>query len=230
MEINRVDLTNAGEEADTVVVIDVIRAYTTTAFAFEANAEQIILVSEVDEAFSLKAQYPGAILMGEYKGSPIDGFDLGNSPSALIGMDLSGKVLIHRTSAGTQGAALASSAETILVTGLCNARATAMQILEEPPETITFVETGVRGDGWGEEDIACADYILSILMDDPVNPDRIVDRVRATKSAMLFNGEDPSSFPPEDVELFLDIDRFDFVMRVEKSKGMLLCGKWQLGN
>lgn len=225
MEFHRANLKNAGKESDTVVVVDVIRAFTTTAFAFDANAEQIILVSGIEEAFSLKVQSPDAILMGEDKGSPIDGFDLGNSPSALAGKDLSGKVLIHRTSAGTQGAAAASSAETIYVTGLCNARATAQAILRDPPESITFIETGVRGDGWGEEDIACADYIQSMLSDDPVNPDQIVNRVRVTRAAMLFNGENPSTFPPDDVELFLDIDRFDFVMKVEKSGGILVLKK-----
>ena len=225
MKIHRVDLTNAGEELDTVVVIDVIRAFTTTAFAFEANAIRIILVSEAEEAFSLKSQYPNALLMGELKGSPIDGFDLGNSPSALVGKNLSGKVLIHRTSAGTQGVTKSASAKTIYVTGLCNARTTTLQILEKPPESITFVETGIFGDGWGEEDIACGDYIHSILIDHPINLAQIVDRVRATKSAKLFNGDNPSLFPPEDVELFLDIDRFDFVMTIEKSDGTLVLSK-----
>ena len=225
MKFHRVDLTTAGEEFDTVVVIDVIRAFTTTAFAFESNADRIIFVSEVEEAFSLKSQYPKALLMGELKGSHVDGFDLGNSPSALVGIDLSGKVLIHRTSAGTQGVAASSLANTIYVTGLCNARATALRILSEPPESITFVETGIFEGGWGEEDIACTDYILSILTDDPEDPDMIVDRVRETRSAKLFNGENPSAFPPDDVELFLDIDRFDFVMTIEKSNGLLVLRK-----
>jgi 2-phosphosulfolactate phosphatase len=225
MRFHRVDLTRAGEESDTVVVVDVIRAFTTTAVAFDANAERIILVSAVDEAFALKAEYPGAILMGESKGFPIDGFELGNSPSALVGRDLSGKVLIHRTSAGTQGAAVSAAASTIYVTGLCNARATAMKILDDPPDSITFVETGIIGDGWGEEDIACTDYIHSILIDNPIDPDRIIERVMATKSAKLFDGEDPDRFPPDDVELFLDIDRFDFVMSVDKLDGILVLRK-----
>ncbi|MGA9191431.1 MAG: 2-phosphosulfolactate phosphatase [Anaerolineales bacterium] len=225
VQIQRVDLTRAGKELDTVVVIDVIRAFTTTAFAFDANAKEIILVSEVDEALALKSVYPRALLMGESKGSPIAGFDLGNSPSALVGKDLSGRVLIHRTSAGTQGAAASAAARDIYVTGLCNARATAMRLLEDSPESITLVETGSLGDGWGEEDVACGDYIHGLLINEPMDPDQIVERVSATKSAMLFSGEQPATFPSDDADLFLDIDKFQFVMKVKKADGLLVLQK-----
>jgi len=225
MKIHRVDLTKAGNEIDTVVVIDVIRAFTTTAFAFDANAKEIILVSEADEALALKAVYPRALLMGERKGSFIPGFDLGNSPSALVGKDLSGRVLIHRTSAGTQGAAASAAAKNIYVTGLCNARATAMRLLQDSPGSITFVETGINGDAWGEEDVACGDYIHSLLINKPMDPDQIVERVSATKSAMLFSGEQPTTFPPDDADLFLDIDRFHFVMKAKKTNGLLVLRK-----
>jgi 2-phosphosulfolactate phosphatase len=225
MKIHRVDLTKAGKELDTVVVIDVIRAFTTTAFAFASNAKEIILVSEVDEALALKTVYPRALLMGERKGSLIPGFDLGNSPSALIGKDLSGRVLIHRTSAGTQGAAASAAATNIYATGLCNARATAKRLLQDSPGSITFVETGIYGDAWGEEDVACGDYIHSLLINKPIDPDQIVERVSATKSAMLFSGEQPTTFPSDDADLFLDIDRFHFVMKAKKTNGLLVLRK-----
>lgn len=225
MNIHRVDLPNAGEELDTVVVIDVIRAFTTTAFAFEAGAKSIILIASVEEAFSLKNQYPDALLMGELDGYPIEGFDYGNSPSAMLEKDISGKLLIHRTSAGTQGAAKSSAANAIYATGLCNARATAMKIREALPESLTFVVTGIFDGGWGEEDIACADYIYNIIFDSPTEPLHIVKRVSETRAAKLFNGENPSIFPPDDLEFFLDIDRFDFVMTIEKSDGHLFLQK-----
>ena len=225
MKIFRVDLSKAGDERDTVIVIDVIRAYTTTAFAFNAGASRIILVSSVKEAFSLKNQFPEAILMGEQEGYPIEGFDLGNSPSALHGKDLSGRTLIHRTSAGTQGAVKSSAAKTIYTTGLCNARSTAKEVRRASPGSLTLVETGIFKGGWGEEDIACADYIYGFLMDNPLDPLKIVQRVRETRSAKLFNQDDESRFPKEDLDLVLDIDRFDFVMTVHKSDGLLYLRK-----
>jgi 2-phosphosulfolactate phosphatase len=221
MKIYRVDLSRAGGEQDTVVVIDVIRAFTTTAFAFHAGAERVILVSAVAEAFSLKGRFPDALLMGEVKGDPIEGFDFGNSPSAVYGQDLSGKTLIHRTSAGTQGAVKSRTAKTIYVTGLCNAKATARSVRNSKPESLTLVETGVRGGGWGVEDVACADYLISLLNDRSMDPNTVVQRVRETKSAKMFSAGRDSRFPKEDLDFVLDIDRFGFVMTIQKAGGLL---------
>jgi 2-phosphosulfolactate phosphatase len=77
-----------------VVVIDVLRAFSTAAYALAAGAENITLVSSVEEALALKAQTPGALIMGEVNGLPPEGFDYGNSPTELIQHDLRGKHLI----------------------------------------------------------------------------------------------------------------------------------------
>ena len=225
MKLYRVDLSKAGKELDTVVVIDVIRAFTTTAFAFQSGAERIIVVSEVDEAFALQRRYRGALLMGEVKGEPIEGFDYGNSPSALVDVDLTGKTLIHRTSAGTQGVVKSAAARKIYATGLCNARATARAILYDKPGSITLVETGIRPGGWGDEDTACADYLQSLLMELPVDTREIVRRVRESKSAALFRRGQESRFPEADLALVLEIDRFDFVMKVKSEDHLLFLYK-----
>ena len=39
-----------------VVVIDVLRAFTTAAFAFDRGADEILLVSTVEEAFEVREQ------------------------------------------------------------------------------------------------------------------------------------------------------------------------------
>ena len=44
-----------------VVVIDVLRAFTTAAFAFAAGAREIVLVSTVDEALALRERLAGAL-------------------------------------------------------------------------------------------------------------------------------------------------------------------------
>ena len=222
MKLYRVDLPKAGKELDTVVVIDVIRAFTTTAFAFQSGAEMIIVVSEVDEAFALQRRWPDALLMGEVKGKPIEEFDYGNSPSALVDVDLTGRTLIHRTSAGTQGVVKSAAASKIYVTGLCNARATASAILSDKPGSITLVETGIRPGGWGDEDKACADYLQSLLLRLPADTREIVRRVSESKSAALFREGNESMFPEADLALVLDIDRFDFVMKVVPEDNLLI--------
>ncbi|MEI7844174.1 MAG: 2-phosphosulfolactate phosphatase [Chloroflexota bacterium] len=96
-------LENCATTAGVVIVIDVLRAFLSTAFAFEAGADSISLVGSVEEAVYLKNIYPDWILMGELNGLPPLGFDLGNSPTQIRKLDLTGKKMIQRTSAGTQG-------------------------------------------------------------------------------------------------------------------------------
>ena len=113
----------AGAEGH-VVVIDVVRAFTTAAFAFEAGAREIALVGTPEEAFALRGEWRDAVLVGESGGRPIPGFDFGNGPAALVGADLRGHRVILRSSSGTQGVVRATAAKEILLGSLVVARAT----------------------------------------------------------------------------------------------------------
>ena len=90
-----------------VVIIDVIRAFTTAAYAFSAGIEEIELVATVEDALSR----PG-FRMGEVDGRLIPGFDHNNSPSRMIGQRLSGRA-VQRTTSGTQGVVLATQAQSL---------------------------------------------------------------------------------------------------------------------
>ena len=96
-----------------VVVIDVLRAFTCAAFAFDAGADSIVLVSTPDEAFAVKRARPDVLMMGEVGGRIIPGFDFGNSPWDLYlhGERLRGRTLVQRTGCGTQGVVSARSAD-----------------------------------------------------------------------------------------------------------------------
>lgn len=85
------------------IVIDVLRAFTTAAFAFASGAKEIIFVSTPEEAFKKHQSDPSLILMGEQEGQRIDGFHFENSPREMQSACLSGKRIVQRTSSGTQG-------------------------------------------------------------------------------------------------------------------------------
>ena len=51
-----------------VVAVDVLRAFTTAAYAFAAGASSIWLVATVGEAVDLAQRIPGALAMGEEHG------------------------------------------------------------------------------------------------------------------------------------------------------------------
>ena len=85
------------------VIIDVFRAFTVEAVAFQRGAKKIILVSTPQEAISLREDGIVDLCVGELHGRRPDGFDFNNSPYEISQTDLNGKTLAHSTMAGTVG-------------------------------------------------------------------------------------------------------------------------------
>jgi 2-phosphosulfolactate phosphatase len=222
MNLHRVTLDGCHAAIGLVVVVDVLRAFTTAATVFARKAEEILLVSTVEEAFEFRARYPDYLLIGEVDGLPVDGFDLPNSPSALQNLNLSSKRLVQRTTAGTQGVVRATSAERLLAASLCVASATCEYIKSLNPPSVTFVETGARGRGSGEEDLACADYMAGLLNGTPPALDEIERRVRNSRAAQKFVGDNHSVFHRADLEQALKVDCCDFAMEAQRRNGQLV--------
>lgn len=220
MKIKRADLENCGREKDMVVVIDVLRAFTTAAVAFSRGVKEIILVSTAQEMFDLRDHFPGALAMGEVHGIPIEGVDYGNSPSALVSVDLHDRRIIQRTTTGTQGIVRSANVNELCAASLCCASATAHWIKRFSPRSLTFVEAGVFPGGWGEEDTICADLIEALLLEKPIDHAGIKERIINSQNGKFFRGQDKVNFPPEDLEIALDIDRYDFAMRVHREDGL----------
>lgn len=205
-----------------LVAIDVLRAFTTAAFAFAAGADRIVLAGAVDEAFRLREELPGALIMGEQGGLRVAGFDFGNSPSELRGLDLSGQTLIQRTSAGTQGLVLAAQAGPLMAASLCNARATVDYLAALEPERLTLLATGVHPGEDGDEDIACGELIAARLRGQSLPLPTLMERVRLSSWGARFAGDRPADFPTADLELALQVDRFAFAMPVQREDDLLV--------
>lgn len=203
------------------VVIDVLRAFTTAAFAFASGAEEIIFVSTPEEAFKKHKQDPSLLLMGEQEGQRIHGFHFENSPIEIKNAVLTGKRMVQRTSSGTQGVIGCSHASQILVASFVVADATIKRILELKPTHVSFIATGRTN---GDEDVALAEYLQSKLIgESSMNVDSILDRVRSSPAAKrMIDG--PISYPNavHDLELALQINRFPFAMEVSQRNEELI--------
>ena len=228
MKFKRVTLANCHEAVGLVVVIDVLRAFTTAAYAFDAGADKILLVSSVEEAFALRKQFDGALVMGEVKGVPPEGFDFGNSPFLISQADVNGRVLIQRTTAGTQGVVHSKHATTLLTSSFVCAKATVEIINQMHPEWVTFVITGERAGGQGDEDAALADYLEMLLQNQPVEAAPYLDRVLHSYAGRKFAQADNSLPYAHDLAFALQLDRFSFAMRVQRQDNLLVLGKIQL--
>ncbi len=218
-------LANAPNAEGTVVVIDVLRAFTTAAFAFSGGALKIFPVAEVEEALVLKKRIGDALTMGEVDGFQPEGFDLSNSPAELLAADLDGRVLIQRTSAGTQGLNWARKAEHLIAASFVVAGATARYLRELNPDLISFVVTGIREGRDGDEDRACADYLAALVRGESPAPETYLSRVRTSTVGRDFQSGKVAYLLQRDLELGIDLDRFDFVMPVRKVAGRLLMKK-----
>ena len=160
MKFHYINLDTCHTATGVVIVVDVLRAFSTAAYAFSRGAEKIILVGEVDEALVLKSQIPNSKAMGEVLGLPPEGFDFGNSPTQILEHDLSGITSIQRTGAGTQGAVRCKNADVLLASSFVIADATVRQVKSHTLQDVTFVITGETYSG-GDEDSACAEYLES---------------------------------------------------------------------
>jgi 2-phosphosulfolactate phosphatase len=205
-----------------VVVIDVLRAFTTAAHAFAAGAGEIVMVGSVEEAFALREALPGARLMGEVDGYPIEGFDFGNSPLEMSRQALGGARVIHRTTSGTRSAVAARSAEVILVASFVVAEATLQHLRHLAPARVSLVVSGRDRPFGGADDLAVADYLAARLRGEEIPAAPFVTRVRESKAALRFLDPALTAFPPEDLELALEVDRFDFAMVAGRRDGLLV--------
>ena len=219
MKFQYTNLETCHEATGVVVVIDVIRAFTNAAFAFSRGAKEIYPVSTVEEALQFKADTPDSLVCGEVGGIPPDGFDFGNSPTQTNQLDLSGKIIVQRTGAGTQGIVRSVKAETMLAASLVVANATVKMIQKLSPETVTFVITGEYTSGHGDEDLACAEYLEVLLNGGQPDPNPFVERVFKSRDALKHLDPNLPAFPRTDLDYCAHIDAFDFVMRVTKENG-----------
>jgi 2-phosphosulfolactate phosphatase len=197
-----------------VVVIDVLRAFSTAAYALAAGAESITLVSGADEALALKMQTPNTLVMGEVHGLPPKGFDFGNSPTEVVQHDLRGKHLIQRTSAGTQGVVRSTNAENLFAASFVVAEATVRAIQHLIPIGVTFVITGRYSDG---EDRACAEYLEARLRGQTPDPEPYLERVR-NASELLHMPADQFPHIASDVDYCTRLDAFPFAMPISREQ------------
>ena len=192
------------------MIVDVFRAFTTAAFCIGAGAREIVLVRDHEQALAMKRADPTLFLTGEIEGRPIPGFDIGNSPSAIERLDLSGRRVVQRTSSGTQGVVAASGAEAIVLGSFVIAAAT-VRYLRERASDVTVVAMGQNAIEEADEDLACARYLAAALRDErPAMP-----------PVKLFEAW-PEWFPRRDAELALEADRFTFALPVSRENGLLI--------
>lgn len=216
-------LQNQPGAEDTVVVIDVLRSFTTAAVALAQGASAIYPVEGVAAAMVLTGRIQDPVSVGAVVGGdPAPGFDFGNSPSQLIQADLAGKNIVLSTAAGVCGLQRFRRAPRLYAASLVCARATAEAIRAAGAQEVCFVITGEWVDRDGDEDIACADYIESLLRGDQPAAEAFAQRVRDSDFGQRFTAGTWPNLPLADLELAAQPDLYSFAMPVIREDEQLI--------
>ena len=214
-------LAGARDARGLAVVIDVFRAFSTAAYAFDRGASEVALVGSVEDAFALRQRWPDALVMGEVDGRRVEGFDLGNSTSAIARAMLRGRRLIQRTSAGTQGVLAAERADEIVLGSFVCAGAIVRHVRARQPALVSLVAMGVGAVRPALEDEACADLLEARLRGAPLDERALLAAIESSRAVEPF-AEDSEDFPRADVAHCLRLDAFDFVLTVARRDGLLV--------
>jgi 2-phosphosulfolactate phosphatase len=154
----------------TVVVIDVLRATSTIAYALAAGARRVIPCGEVDEARRITAGLTegGALLGGERGGLPIEGFDLGNSPCEYTPERVAGRTIVFTTTNGTRAMLRCRQAERAFLGAFVNLGALVDRLRNA--EQVHFLCAGTKEEITREDVLAAGAIVHRLtLPDDPVS-------------------------------------------------------------
>lgn len=231
MEIKILQLLDGAKDATGLtVIIDVFRAFSTACYVYDRGAVKIFPIGEIDQAYRLKEKNQDFVLIGERNEQKPAGFDFGNSPSQLVAEKIAGKTIVHTTSSGTQGIANAKKADEIITGSFVNAGAIVKYIQQKQPKTVSLVCMGYACEYPTDEDTLCAEWIKKELEAPPGLPSgrgikpksfaEMVEIIRKGSGARFFDPEKQGWSPQADFELCLDLNRFNFVLKVEEDCGV----------
>lgn len=149
----------------TAVVIDVLRASSTIAYALSRGAREVIPVADLGEASRIAAVLDPAsyVLAGERGGKRIEGYQLGNSPLEYTPEVVGDKTVILSTTNGTPAIRAAAPAPEVYVCGFVNISRVAAAIRAEARD-LTIICAG-----WENrvslEDTLCAGMLVDRLLE-----------------------------------------------------------------
>ena len=155
---------------DTAVVIDVLRATTTIAFALNNGAESVRTFADLDDLRKAASDSSSkfSLLLGERGGKKIEDFDLGNSPVRVTEELVSGKRLFMSTTNGTRSLSRVREVKNLYTMALVNRSAVGLKLIKELPEDLWIIGSGWEG-AYSLEDSLAAGALVSFLLEENSN-------------------------------------------------------------
>lgn len=194
-----------------LVVIDAFRAATTACHVLRRWPQRYLLVADSGVAARLASQWPDSLLIGKPEIGATFTYDVPNSPTRVGQVDIEGRTVIHRTSAGAVGILRGGAIDAVFLAGFINAKATSRAISGTSPR---LVPMGHEGTTPSLEDNLAARCIAAHLGGPTFTLEEHLAELRAGPGRYFF-GEDQAQYPASDFELCVAIDAFDFAIRAD---------------
>lgn len=212
MEVKIQSLVHGARRArGSVILIDVFTSATLAATILANGARRIVPARSGAEARALRREEPSALLIGEWMGKQLPGFDHNTNALASSSLDVAGRTVVLATTNGTRGIlAAAANADALYLGCFRNARAVAECVRGQ--ELVTLVPIGIAsGRVRAIEDELCAELLRALLLEEATDFEAIRRRVRRDLSSWIRNIGRGS-----DVAFCLELDSVDVVPRLER--------------
>tara|TARA_Y100001968_G_scaffold5310_1_gene4704 strand:- start:973 stop:1704 length:732 start_codon:yes stop_codon:yes gene_type:complete len=151
---------------DVALVIDVLRATTTIAWALHNGADSVQTFTDLTSLKKEAFAWPDnkRILLGERGGKTIEGFDLGNSPLGVTSEIVRGKRLFMSTTNGTRALNRLRNVENLYTLSFPNRSAVGERLLNDESKNVCILGSGWEG-SYSLEDSLAAGALASFLVE-----------------------------------------------------------------
>ncbi|MEB3322588.1 MAG: 2-phosphosulfolactate phosphatase family protein [Synechococcaceae cyanobacterium] len=158
---------------DASVVIDVLRATPTIAWALQNGAEAVQAFADLGALEAAAAAWPAErrLRAGERGGRRVEGYELGNSPVAVTPERVGGHRLFLSTTNGTRSLDRVRGVPLLVTACLPNRTAVARRLIERDCRQVWIVGSGWEG-AYSLEDSLAAGAVASAAIELAVAPHR----------------------------------------------------------
>lgn len=193
-----------------VVLIDVFTSATLAASVLANGARRVVPVPNAAAGRAWRRREPDAVLIGEWMGKKLGGFDHNTNALGASRLDVAGRSVVLSTTNGTAGIfAAAPGADAVFFGSFRNASALCEHLAGE--ESVCLVPIGLAGGRMRAiEDELCAEFLRDRLLGRDTDFAAIERRIRRDLSSRVRNVGRSA-----DVAFCLQVDAADVVPRLD---------------
>jgi 2-phosphosulfolactate phosphatase len=205
---------NDKKKPKVIVIVDAFRAFATASYVLERKPQQYIYVTKSSVLTKLASNFSNPLFIGKNEIGENINYNIPNSPTRVTEVEVTGRVVMHRTEAGAKGILEATDADVVLAAAFVNASATARYIRRLSEPKVTIIPMGHEAIKPSIEDDICAQYIQFLINGKPFDLKPFIPELKKGPGKYFF-AKDQWQYPREDFKRCLETNRFNFAIRAE---------------